>query len=109
MALLKVFHHFDLDEVRVALTAKQIIDYSLPPNPAKETDPRFKWYEKKFGTESWEVDALVTKDIKEMQSLLEKAILQIIGNDIEKFNKVLEENKKLNEEAREKLKEKLGK
>jgi uncharacterized protein (DUF2249 family) len=108
MSLLKVFHHFELDEVRVALTAKQIIDYNLPPNPAKEKDPRFKWYNKMFGDESWEVDALVTKDIKEMQKLLEDAILRILGNDIEKFNQILAENAKLSEELKNKLKEKLG-
>ncbi len=108
MALLKVFHYFDLNELRVALTAKQIVDYNLPPNPAKETDPRFKWYNKEFGDESWEVDALVTKDIKEMQRLLEETILRIIGNDIEKFNKALEENMKIADDVKNKLKEKLG-
>jgi uncharacterized protein (DUF2249 family) len=108
MALLKVFHHFNLNELRVALTAKQIVDYNLPPNPAKETDPRFKWYNKEFGDESWEVDALVTKDIKEMQRLLEEAILKIIGNDIEKFNKIIDENKRLADEVKNKIKEKMG-
>jgi len=108
MALLKIFHHFDLDEVRVALTAKQILDYNLPPNPAKETDPRFKWYNKEFGDESWEVDALVTRDIKEMQKLLENVILQILGNDKGKWDSVISENKKLADEVREKLKDRLG-
>ncbi len=108
MALLKVFHHFDLNEVRVALTAKQIVDYNLPPNPAKETDPRYKWYQKEFGNESWEVDALVTRDIKEMQKLLEQAILNILGNDYEKWKQVVEENKKLEDEVKKKLKEKMG-
>jgi predicted house-cleaning noncanonical NTP pyrophosphatase (MazG superfamily) len=61
-----------------------------------------------FGDESWEVDALVTKDIKEMQKLLEDAILRILGNDIEKFNQIVNENAKLSEELRNKLKEKLG-
>jgi predicted house-cleaning noncanonical NTP pyrophosphatase (MazG superfamily) len=61
-----------------------------------------------FGDESWEVDALVTKDIKEMQKLLEDAILRILGNDIEKFNQIVNENAKLSEELRNKLKENLG-
>ncbi len=108
MALLKVFHHFDINEVRVALTARQIVEYNLPPNPAKEKDPRFKWYQKEFGSESWEVDALVTKDIKEMQRLLEESILRILGNDYEKWKQVIEENRRLMEEVKQRLKEKLG-
>jgi predicted house-cleaning noncanonical NTP pyrophosphatase (MazG superfamily) len=43
-----------------------------------------------------------------MQKLLEDAILRILGNDIEKFNQIVNENAKLSEELRNKLKEKLG-
>lgn len=43
---------------RLALTIKQVRRFKLPPNPAKETDCRFEAYAKKFGNESWELDAL---------------------------------------------------
>lgn len=46
-------------EVRpIGLTMKQIKQFAPPPNPAKITDPRAKWYIEKFGRVSWEVDAL---------------------------------------------------
>lgn len=46
-------------EVRpIGLTMEQIEQFNPPKNPAKITDPRAKWYIKKFGQSSWEVDAL---------------------------------------------------
>ena len=45
--------------------------YDLPPNPAKEKDSRFVWYEENYGDESWEVDAL---ESEVFQSLLEHEI-----------------------------------
>lgn len=43
---------------RVALTLAQISLYKPPPNPAKSTDSRFESYTRKYGNESWELDAL---------------------------------------------------
>lgn len=43
---------------RIALTMEQIEDQEPPPNPAKVTDSRFEAYARKFGGESWELDAL---------------------------------------------------
>jgi len=43
---------------RLALNMDQIQKYSPPPNPAKETDSRAKEYIRKYGNESWELDAL---------------------------------------------------
>ncbi len=43
---------------RMALTIQQVRKMKLPPNPAKETDSRFKSYEERFGNESWELDGL---------------------------------------------------
>lgn len=43
---------------RLALNIEQIEELNLPPNPAKATDSRFVEYRKKFGDESWELDAL---------------------------------------------------
>ena len=47
-----------LDVVHIAITKQQIEKFNPPPNPAKITDPRAKWYIKKHGNTSWEVDAL---------------------------------------------------
>jgi DNA topoisomerase VI subunit A len=50
---------FDVEELnRIALTMDQIQDQKPPPNPAKTTDTRFARYRRKFGVESWELDAL---------------------------------------------------
>lgn len=43
---------------RIALNMRQIEEEDPPPNPAKTTDSRFEGYMKKFGRESWELDAL---------------------------------------------------
>ena len=43
---------------RIALNFDQIQQYQPPPNPAKMTDSRFNGYADKYGTESWELDAL---------------------------------------------------
>ncbi len=58
----KCYAHYIFDnniEVRpIGLTMEQIKEFNPPANPAKITDPRAKWYVKKFGAVSWEVDAL---------------------------------------------------
>lgn len=41
-----------------ALTMAQVNEYNPPENPAKQTDPRAKWYIEKYGGSSWELDAL---------------------------------------------------
>ncbi len=43
---------------RIALHMEQVEEYNPPPNPAKETDPRFKKYQAQYGDTSWELDAL---------------------------------------------------
>jgi hypothetical protein len=48
----------DVTIERIALNMPQVQQYQPPPNPAKELDRRFKEYEKKYGSESWELDAL---------------------------------------------------
>jgi len=42
----------------LALNMAQIKKYNPPPNPAKITDPRAKWFIKEYGNKSWELDAL---------------------------------------------------
>lgn len=47
--------------VPLALNMEQINQYNPPPNPAKITDPRAKWYLSEYGNKSWELDALEPK------------------------------------------------
>ncbi|MDQ0362557.1 hypothetical protein [Breznakia pachnodae] len=56
----------DVRVKRVALTMKQIELYGPPPNPAKTTDARADGYIKKYGPESWELDALEPSVIEEL-------------------------------------------
>lgn len=48
----------DLDVDRRALNIDQVKRHKLPPNPARVTDSRFRAYAKKYGSSSWELDAL---------------------------------------------------
>lgn len=73
----------------IALTMEQIREFNPPPNPAKITDPRAKWYIEKYGKTSWELDALPPR---ELIRLAENAVENII--DIDLYNDMLEEEKK---------------
>jgi len=53
---------------RIALNMDQVRQYGPPPNPAKITDSRAKQYIKKFGHESWELDALEPKVLDKLIS-----------------------------------------
>ena len=68
----------------IALTKEQVKKYNPPPNPAKTSDPRAKWYISKHGVSSWEVDAL-SPEI--MEELVERKIRENI--DIEIYEGVL--------------------
>lgn len=71
--------------VPIGITMEQIEKYNPPPNPAKMTDPRAKWYIEKYGDVSWEVDALTPQVLNE---LVEKSVEDLIDMDL--FNEVLE-------------------
>lgn len=71
--------------VPVSLTMEQIQKYGPPPNPAKITDPRAKWYIKQHGKVSWELDAI---DAIELRKIAEEAVLKYL--DIEKYNAWIE-------------------
>lgn len=73
----------------IALTMEQIREFNPPPNPAKITDPRAKWYIEKYGKTSWELDALPPR---ELIRLAENAVKNII--DIDLYKEMLEEEKK---------------
>lgn len=65
----------------IGLTMDQIKQYDLPPNPAKTTDPRAKWYFEQYGDESWEVDALAPEVI---ESIVDEHIRSSIDLDMYK-------------------------
>ena len=84
-----------LNVKHIALTWDQVIEYDPPPNPAKFSDPRAKWYMDKWGKESWEVDALPP-------NVLDDLLRECIENEIDMD--IFEECLYYEEEDREKLK-----
>ncbi len=64
---------------RIALNMNQIDKYDPPPNPTKLTDSRAAGYLKKFGNESWELDAL---EPAMLEALIEETILQYKDEDL---------------------------
>lgn len=87
-------HPFEV--VPIALNRKQITQYNCPPNPAKITDPRAKWYIEKYGKVSWELDALAP-DV--LIRLAESAIQQYI--DLDAYNAIIQREKKEIQDLRE--------
>jgi hypothetical protein len=77
-----------VDVMPIALTMEQIQEFNPPPNPAKITDPRAKWYIEKYGKTSWELDALPPK---ELIRLAENAVESII--DIDLYNQMIDKEK----------------
>jgi hypothetical protein len=79
---------------RIALNLEQINKYNPPENPAKATDSRFKAYASKFGTKSWELDALEPPVLSEL-----------VKSSIEFYVdwEVFEEVERIEEEEREKI------
>lgn len=77
---------------RIALTMDQINELNPPPNPAKLTDSRASDYISRFGTESWELDAL---DPSYMVTLIEEEVAAL--RDEERWNHSQEEEEKSRE------------
>ncbi len=70
----------------IAITMPQVQIYEPPPNPAKLSDPRAKWYIEQFGDTCFEVDALEPEVLHE---IIEKEVEELM--DMDKFNKILEQ------------------
>ncbi len=60
---------------RIALNMDQVEQYGPPPNPAKVTDSRHAAYSKRFGPNSWELDAL---EPKVLDALITDTILEYV-------------------------------
>ncbi len=63
---------------RIALSMSQIDEKNPPPNPAKTTDARFEGYRRRFGDESWELDAL---EPSYLVNLVESELSDLIDED----------------------------
>lgn len=55
---LEMFAEQGVEVRRLALNIDQVDEYGPPPNPAKVTDSRAAEYIKRYGSSSWELDAL---------------------------------------------------
>lgn len=85
-----VSHHIgqEVELRRIALNMNQVEQYELPPDPAKTTDVRYSSYVKRFGENSYELDAL---EPAALDALIEQAIVSL--RDAEAWEeKVAEEN-----------------
>lgn len=63
---------------RIALSMDQVKKNKLPPNPARETDARFKAYRKLHGDQSWELDAIEPRILSD---LVRRTILRVRDED----------------------------
>lgn len=63
---LSMFAREGVEVRRLALNMNQVKQYNPPPNPAKQTDSRFTGYAVKYGTSSWELDALEPRVISQL-------------------------------------------
>lgn len=65
----------DVSVERIALNMDQVEKFHPPPNPAKLSDSRATQYVKEFGDESWELDALEPRVLRDL-------IVKAIGKHI---------------------------
>lgn len=77
---------------RVALNMDQVKRYRPPPNPAKVTDSRSTGYIKRFGPQSWELDAL---EPATLSALVDKNVREVL--DIDAWNLRLREEELVKE------------
>jgi len=81
---------------RAALNMDQVEQYKPPENPAKVNDPRFYAYVERYGSSSWELDAL---EPSVLADLAESIIIDKIDFDI--WNKIEEKE----EEAKDRIRD----
>jgi len=79
---------------KLALTREQVRDYSLPPVPAKRSDPRFKTFAESYGDKTVELDALPPE---ELERIIVNEIKSHIDSKIwnEEFEKIKTEKEKV--------------
>lgn len=67
------------DVRRLALNMDQIQELGPPPNPAKVTDSRAPGYIRRYGDDSWELDAL---DPRTIERLIDSEIESLVDHDL---------------------------
>lgn len=75
---LEMFSEGYVEVDRLALNFDQVQVYNPPPNPAKETDSRYKTYRDEWGEECWELDALTPNVLME---LVRDAVINLRDDD----------------------------
>ena len=66
----------------------QIEEHNPPPNPAKQSDSRFKGYAAQFGEESWEIEALPPNTVN---ALVKDQVNEL--RDMKKWRSVIKHEK----------------
>jgi len=69
------FPELEFEVVPTALTVEQVRDLNLPSTPLKETERRADKWRGAFGVEQTEIDALATLRPRELQRIVEVAIV----------------------------------
>ena len=75
---LDLFSYHAVRVRRLALNMDQIEEYNPPPNPVKLTDSRVNAYMARFGSDSWELDALEPTVI---DRLIREAVAECLDRD----------------------------
>ncbi|MEE8608955.1 MAG: hypothetical protein V3S55_15230 [Nitrospiraceae bacterium] len=81
---------YDVEVRRLALNMDQVELYDPPPNPAKQTDSRYRSYAEAYGQECWELDAL---NPMVLDTIIEDAINEYRDADL--WNDVLDEQEEV--------------
>lgn len=82
----------DIEIRRIALNMDQVEQYRPPENPAKVTDTRAADYIARYGTKSWELDAL---EPRVLERLIEDEVRDLIDPDV--WNETLQEERERRE------------
>jgi hypothetical protein len=89
----------DIEVKRIALNMDQVDEYEPPPNPTKFTDSRRREYVARWGSSSWELDAL---DPSVLVRLINDELMQVVN--LQKFDR-----QKKKQEVERKILEKVAK
>ncbi len=93
---LEMFAGYSFNVERLALTMEQVDQYGPPPNPTKQKDSRASDYMARFGSTSWELDAL---DPTTLADLVRSAVEELRVDDL--WAEAQERENEMREELRE--------
>ena len=81
---------------RIALNIDQVREYNPPPNPAKMEDSRYKAYITAYGHDSWELDAL---EPRVMRDLIRETVEELRDDEI--YKAVIDQEKDYKKQLQE--------